>query len=140
MQSKFNTFMMKNNEDVSNMFNRLCKIVNELNRLGFDVPNDDFSHKFLQSPSSRYHTIVTFLVRSDLKNKSPTTFLGEVLTHDISRKHKKQHEVHLLMRRKRVLHLRIKLQSHIIKVMIKNKVTMLMMRRWPCLKRGLTSL
>ena len=40
-------FAMKKNESVAEMFNRLNDIVNELKGLGFEVPDVDFSHKFL---------------------------------------------------------------------------------------------
>jgi uncharacterized protein (UPF0335 family) len=36
-KSKFNTFIMKKDEDVVDMFDRLNDIVNELKGLGFDV-------------------------------------------------------------------------------------------------------
>ena len=67
------------------MFNRLNDIVNELKGLGFDVPDVDFSHKFLRCLPERYDTIVTLLVRSNLKTTTPQ-ILGEVLTHDLFKK------------------------------------------------------
>ena len=79
-------------ESVSEMFNRLNDIVNELKGLGFEVPDVDFSHKFLRCLPKRYDTIVTLLVRSDLKITTPTQILGEVLTHDMFKK--SQDEVH----------------------------------------------
>jgi hypothetical protein len=74
---------MKEDESVSDMFNRLNEIVNELKRLGFNVPDVDFTHKFLRSLPEKYDTIVTMLVRSDLTTTSPTEVLGEILTQDI---------------------------------------------------------
>ena len=74
------------------MFNRLNDIVNDLKSLGFDVPDEDFSHKFLRCLLERYDTIVTLLVRSNLKTTTPTQGLGEVLTHDMFKK--SQDEVH----------------------------------------------
>ena len=47
------------------------------------MPDEDFSHKFLRSLLGRYDTIITLIVRFDLKKTSPTEVLGEVLTHDI---------------------------------------------------------
>ena len=52
----------------------------------------DFAHKFLRSLPERYDTIVTLLVRSDVKTTTPTQLLGEVLTHDMFMK--PQDEVH----------------------------------------------
>jgi hypothetical protein len=46
---KFEQFLMKEDESVSDMFNRLNEIVNELKGLGFNVPDVDFTHKFLRS-------------------------------------------------------------------------------------------
>ena len=74
---------MKEDESLSDMFNRLNEIVNELKALGFNVPNVDFTHKFLRSLPEKYDTIVTMLVRSDLTTTSPTEVLGEILTQDI---------------------------------------------------------
>ena len=39
---------MKRDEDVSVMFNQLNDIVNEFKGLGFNVSDEDFSHKFLR--------------------------------------------------------------------------------------------
>jgi hypothetical protein len=85
-KGKFEQFLMKEDESVSNMFNRLNEIVNELKGLGFNVPDVDFTHKFLRSLLEKYDTIVTMLVRSDLTTTSPTEVLGEILTQDIFKK------------------------------------------------------
>jgi hypothetical protein len=53
---------MKEDESICDMFDRLNEIVNELKGLGLNVPNEDFSHKFLRSISEKYDTIVTMLV------------------------------------------------------------------------------
>jgi hypothetical protein len=81
-KGKFEQFLMKEDESVSDMFNRLNEIVNELKGLGFNVPNVDFTHKFLRSLPEKY-TIMTMLVRSDLTTTSPTEVLGEILNQDI---------------------------------------------------------
>jgi hypothetical protein len=85
-KGKFNEFTMKKDEDVSTMFNRLNDIVNELKCLDFAVTNKGFSHKFLRFLPGKYETIVTLLVRSDLKKMTPMEVLGEVLTHDLFKK------------------------------------------------------
>jgi hypothetical protein len=85
-KGKFEQFLMKEDENVSDMFNRLNEIVNELKGLGFNVPDVDFTHKFLRSLSKKYDTIVTMLVRSDLTTTSATEVLGEILTQDIFKK------------------------------------------------------
>jgi hypothetical protein len=53
------------------MFNMLNEIVNDLKGLGLDVPDVDFTHKFLRSLLERYDTIATMLVRSDLTMSHP---------------------------------------------------------------------
>ena len=63
-KGKIEQFIMKEDESVSNMFNWSNETVNELKRLRFDVPDVDFTHKFLRSLSEKYDTIVTILVRS----------------------------------------------------------------------------
>jgi hypothetical protein len=85
-KGKFEKFIMKEDESVSDMFNRLNGIVNELKGLGFNVLDVDFTHKFLRSLLEKYETIVTMLVRSDLSTNSPTEVLGEILTQDIFKK------------------------------------------------------
>jgi hypothetical protein len=85
-KGKFEQFLMKEDESVSDMFNHLNEIVNELKGLGFIVPYVDFTHKFLRSLPEKYDTIVTMLVRSDLITTSPTKVLGEILTQDIFKK------------------------------------------------------
>jgi hypothetical protein len=77
---------MKEDKSISDMFNRLNEIVNELKGLGFKVSDVDFTHKFLRSLPEKYATIVTMLVRSDLSTTSPTKVLGEILTQDIFKK------------------------------------------------------
>ena len=74
------------------MFNRLNDIVNDLKGLGFEVPDWDFNHKFLRCLPERYDTIVTLLVRSNVKTATPTQILGEILTHDMFKK--SQDEAH----------------------------------------------
>jgi hypothetical protein len=85
-KGKFEQFIMKEDESVSDMFNRLNEIVNELKVLGLDVSDVDFTHKFLRSLLEKYDTIVTMLVRSDLTTTSLTKVLGEILTQDIFKK------------------------------------------------------
>ena len=72
LKGKFSEFAMKKDESVAEMFNRLNDNVNELKGLGFEVPDVDFNHKFLRSLLERYDTIVTLLVRSNVKTATPT--------------------------------------------------------------------
>ena len=47
LKEKFNEFAMKKEESMPEMFNRQNDIVNELKDFGFEVPDVDFSPKFL---------------------------------------------------------------------------------------------
>jgi hypothetical protein len=89
-KGQFSEFAMKKDESVAEMFNRLNDIVNELKTLDFDVLDQDFSHKFLRSLPEKYETIVTLLVREDLRKMTPTEVLGEVQTHDIFKKSQRE--------------------------------------------------
>ena len=80
LKGKFSEFAMKKDESVAEMFNWLNDIVNELKGLGFEVPDADFNHKFLRCLPERYDTIVTLLVRTNVRTATPTQILGEVLT------------------------------------------------------------
>jgi hypothetical protein len=91
-KGKVEKFALLPNEELKDNFSRLNNIVNELKDLGFDVPELDISHKFLRALPPKYETIVTLLVRSNLKTITPSEVLGEVLTHDIFKQ--SQEELH----------------------------------------------
>ena len=63
------SFKMKEDESVLEMFHRLQVLVNDLKALGEEVKDKDFSHKFLRCLPSRFGTLVTILMRSDLHYK-----------------------------------------------------------------------
>jgi hypothetical protein len=69
-KGKFEQVLMKEDKSVSDMLNHLNEIVNELKGLGFNVPDVDFTHKFLRSLPKKYDTIATMLVRSDFTTTS----------------------------------------------------------------------
>jgi hypothetical protein len=85
-KGKFKKSALLPNEELKDNFSRLNNIVTELNDLRFDVPEVDISHKFLKALPPKYETIVTLLLRSNLKTITPSKVLGEVLTHDIFKK------------------------------------------------------
>jgi hypothetical protein len=91
-KGKFEKFALLPNEELKDSFSRLNNIVNELKDLRFDVPKVDISHKFLGALPPKYETIITLLVRSNLKTITPSKVLGEVLTHDIFKQ--SQEELH----------------------------------------------
>jgi hypothetical protein len=80
---KFEKIALLPNEELKDIFSRLNNIVNEVKNLGFDVSEVDISHKFLRALPPKNETIVTLLVRSNLKIITPSKVLGEVLTHEI---------------------------------------------------------
>ena len=92
LKGNFSEFMKKD-ERIAEMFNRLNDIVNDLKGLGFEVPDADFNHKFLRCLPERYDTIVTLLVRTNVRTTNPTQILGEVLTHVMFKK--SQDEAHV---------------------------------------------
>ena len=92
LKGNFSEFTMKKDESIAEIFNRLNDIVNDLKGLGFEVLDGDFNHKFLRCLPERYDTIVTLLVRSNVKTATPTQILGEILTHDMFKK--SQDEAH----------------------------------------------
>jgi hypothetical protein len=83
LKDKFEKFALLPNEELKDSFSRLNNIVNELKDLRFDVPEVDISHKFFRALPPKYETIVTLLVRLNLKTITPSKVLGEVLTHGI---------------------------------------------------------
>jgi hypothetical protein len=91
-KGKFEKFALLPNEELKDNFSRLNNIVNELKDLRFDVPKVDISHKFLRALPPKYETIVTLLVRSNLKSITPSEVLGVVLTHGIFKQ--SQEELH----------------------------------------------
>jgi hypothetical protein len=91
-KGKFEKFALLPNEELKGSYSRLNNIVNELKYLKFDVPDIDISHKFLRALPPKYETIITLLVRSNLKTISPSEVLGKVLTHDIFKQ--SQEELH----------------------------------------------
>jgi hypothetical protein len=92
LKGKFEKFALLPNKELKDNFSRLNDIVNELKDLKFDVPDVDISHKILRALPPKYETIVTLLVRSNLKTISPSEVLGDVLTHNIFKQ--SQEELH----------------------------------------------
>jgi hypothetical protein len=91
-KGKFEKFAQLPNEELKDSFSHLNNIVNELKDIGFDVSEVDISHKFLRALPPKYDTIVTLLVRSNLKTITHLEVLSEILTHDIFKQ--SQEELH----------------------------------------------
>ena len=79
-KDKYAKFKMLEDESVSEMFHRLNVIVNEIRNLGHKVDDEDFSHWFLRRLPPRFDTLVTIIVRANLKGVTPTQVLGDVVT------------------------------------------------------------
>ncbi|KAJ1279281.1 hypothetical protein BS78_04G144100 [Paspalum vaginatum] len=63
-KGKFDQFAMKKDESVSEMFNRLNEVVNELKALGFNVLDKDFSHNsYLDDESEASKLIVDIAIK-----------------------------------------------------------------------------
>ena len=94
-------------------------IVTELRALGHKVYDEDFSHKFLRCLPSRFHTLVTIIVRGGFDNLTPTQVLLEVVTQDTFHQEKVENE-----KEKR---------TKMNQVMMIAQAQALMMPRWLCL-------
>ena len=57
LKEKFESFKIKEDECVPEMFHRLQVLVNNLKALGEEVKDKDFSHKFLRCLPSRFGTL-----------------------------------------------------------------------------------
>jgi hypothetical protein len=125
-------------------------LVNDLKALGEEVKDKDFSHKFLRCLPSRFGTLVTILVMSDLDTMTPNQVLGDVMTDDMYRdddeKERRRKKMRRRIRRRRVWHSkphhyqRTKPSKiHIVKIMTQALITW-MMRRWLSLLKDLASL
>ena len=110
-KGKFEKFTMLPNEDIRGMFSRLNNIVNELKGLGVDVGNMDISHKFLRALPSRYDTIVTLLVKTDLKKTSPSEILGEILTHDMFKEDQEESQNEAKIDKKKIIAFKAKVSK-----------------------------
>jgi hypothetical protein len=84
-KDKYAKFKMQEDDNVPKMFHRLNVIVNELRNLGHKVDYEDFSYRFLRCLPPRFDTLVTIIVRGDLKGITPTQVLGDVVTQDTYR-------------------------------------------------------
>jgi hypothetical protein len=110
-KGKFEKFALLSNKELKDNFSRLNNIVNNLVDLKFDVPEVDISHKFLRALPLKYETIVTLLVRSDLKKISPLEVLGEVLTHDIFKQSPKEFHGNLHEDKKKIVAFKAKISN-----------------------------
>jgi hypothetical protein len=87
--NKYNSFAMKDNELVRDMYSHLNLIINELNSIGINNLGDaDIVRKIISLlPQQRYGSIITILHNmEDLSTMTPTTAIGKIATFEMSRK------------------------------------------------------
>ena len=87
--NEYNSFAMKDNELVRDMYSRLNLIINELNSIGINKLGDaDIVRKIISLlPQQRYGSIITILHNmEDLSNMTPTIVIGKIAAFEMSRK------------------------------------------------------
>jgi len=87
--NEYNSFAMKDDELVRDMYSRLNLIINELNSIGINKLGDaDIVRKIISLlPQQRYGSIITILHNmEDLSNMTPTIVIGKIAAFEMSRK------------------------------------------------------
>jgi hypothetical protein len=87
--NEYNSFAMKNNELVRDMYSRLNLIINELNSIGINKLGDaDIVRKIISLlPQQTYESIITILHNmEDLSTMTPTIVIGKIVVFEMSRK------------------------------------------------------
>jgi hypothetical protein len=87
--NEYNSFAMKDNEFVRDMYSRLNLIINELNSIGINKLGDaDIVRKIISLlPQQIYGSIITILHNmEDLSTMTPTIVIGKIATFEMSQK------------------------------------------------------
>jgi hypothetical protein len=87
--NEYNSFAMKDNKLVRDMYSRLNIIINELNSIGINKLGDaDILRKIISLlPQQRYESIITILHNmEDLSTMTPTIVIGKIAAFEMSRK------------------------------------------------------
>jgi hypothetical protein len=87
--NEYNSFAMKDNELVRDMYSRLNLIINELKSIGINKLGDvDIVRKIISLlPQQKYRSIITILHNmEDLSTMTPTIVIGKIVAFDMSRK------------------------------------------------------
>jgi hypothetical protein len=93
--NEYNSFAMKENELVRDMYSRLNLIINELNTIGINKLGDaDIVRKIISLlPQQKYEIIITILHNmKDLSQMTPTIVIGKIAAFEMSRKMGQQEE------------------------------------------------
>jgi DNA replication protein DnaC len=93
--NEYNSFTMKDNELVRDMYSCLNLIINELNSIGINKLGDaDIMRNIISLlPQQRYGSIITILHNmEDLSQMIPTIVIGKIAAFEMSRKMGRQEE------------------------------------------------
>jgi hypothetical protein len=93
--NEYNSFAMKENELVRDMYSRLNLIINELNSVGINKLGDaDIVRKIISLlRQQRYGSIITILHNmEDLSTMTPTIVIGKIAAFEMSQKMGRQEE------------------------------------------------
>jgi hypothetical protein len=93
--NEYNSFAIKDNELVSDMYSRLNLIINDLNSIGINKLSDaDIVRKIISLlPQQRYGSIITILHNmEDLSSMTPTIVIRKIVAFEMSRKMGQQEE------------------------------------------------
>jgi hypothetical protein len=129
--NEYNSFAMKENELVRDMYSRLYLIINELNYIGINKLGDaDIVRKIISLlPQQRYGSIITILHNMvDLSTMTSTIVIGKIAAFEMSRKWVDKRSqlfqghmlLHVMKRAKE--RRRLRLQASQVKKRKKNKV------------------
>jgi hypothetical protein len=87
--NEYNSFQMKENELVRDMYSRLNLIINELNSIGINKLGDaDIVRKIISLlPQKKYGSIIAILHNmEDLSQMTPTIVIGKIVAFEMSQK------------------------------------------------------
>jgi hypothetical protein len=87
--NEYNSFAMKDNELVRDMYSHFNLIINELNSIGINKLGDaDIVRKIISLlPQQRYGSIITILHNmEDLSTMTPTILIGKIAAFEMSQK------------------------------------------------------
>jgi hypothetical protein len=96
--NEYNSFAMKDNELLRDMYSRLNLIINELNSIGINKLGDaNIVRKIISLlTQQRYGSIITILHNmEDLSTMTPTIVIGKIAAFEMSRKMGRQEEATL---------------------------------------------
>ncbi|KAF0902663.1 hypothetical protein E2562_018291 [Oryza meyeriana var. granulata] len=91
-QVKYETFVMLPDKSVNDMYGRLNVIVNEIKGLGESYTDLEIAQKMLRALPSKYETLVTFLINSNMSRMTPAALLRKININDMYKAKKQELE------------------------------------------------